>query len=393
MLDEQQPRPVAQHADGELSHDELRSDTPRDVPPLPDPERLACLLYTRGSSGRPRAAMLSHRALLANIEQVAAVEPKMMHGDDVVLCVLPLFHVYGLNAVLGGVIRHRAKLVLAERFDPQGTLDLIEDEACSVVPVAPPVFGYWRAIDGLEERLGPVRLILSGSAPLATEVIEEFSERTGIPIHQGYGLTEAAPVVTSTLRSTRLQTGSVGAALDGVEIRLVDEAGRPLVGDSQDDPGEIQIKGANLFSGYWPDGADGPDPEGWWSTGDIGFLDPSGDLFLVDRLKEMVIVSGFNVYPTEVEDVIRDAPGVEEAAVIGVEDDETGETVVAYVVGAGDPEALEAAVRERCAERLARFKRPRRIVVVDELPLTVTGKVQKGRLRSVERRRALGLIE
>ncbi len=379
--------------DGELAHDQLRSGTPRDIPPLPDPEKLACLLYTSGATGRPRAAMLSHRALLANIEQVAAVEPPMMHGDDVVLCVLPLFHVYGLNAVLGGVVRHRAKLVLAERFDPQGTLDLIEDEACSVVPVAPPVFGYWRAIDGLEERLGPVRLILSGSAPLATEVIEEFTERTGIPVHQGYGLTEAAPVVTSTLRSEKLQNGSVGAALDGVEIRLVDDHGRPLAGDAEDDPGQIQIKGANLFSGYWPDRTDGPDAEGWWSTGDIGFLDRTGDLFLVDRLKEMVIVSGFNVYPTEVEDVIRDVPGVQETAVIGVEDAETGEAVVAYVVAVGDRASVADAVRARCEERLARFKRPSRVEVVDELPLTVTGKVQKGRLRSVERRRTLGLID
>ena len=177
-----------------------------------------------------------------------------------------------------------------------------------------------------------MRLILSGSAPLSTVVIEEFTARTGIPIHQGYGLTEASPVVTSTLRSEKLQNGSVGAALDGVEIRLVDEAGRPLTGDAEDDPGEIQIKGANLFSGYWPEGADGPDAQGWWSTGDVGFLDPSGDLFLVDRLKEMVIVSGFNVYPTEVEDVIRDVPGVRETAVIGVEDPTSGEAVVAYVV-------------------------------------------------------------
>ena len=249
--------------------------------------------------------MLTHRALLANIEQVAAVEPPMIHGDDVVLGVLPLFHVYGLNAVLGVVMRHRAKLVLTGRFEPQGTLDLIEDEACSVVPVAPPVFAYWRDVDGLKERLGPVRLILSGSAPLSPELGAEFSELTGIPIHQGYGLTEASPVVTSTLCSKELQPGSVGAALPGIEIRLVDETGRPPEGE---DPGEIQIRGANLFSGYWPDGADGPDDDGWWSTGDVGFLDATGDLFLVDRLKELVIVSGFNVYPVEVEDVIREVP-------------------------------------------------------------------------------------
>ena len=252
----------------------------------------------------------------------------MMHGDDVVLCVLPLFHVYGLNAVLGGMLRHRAKLVLVERFDPHETLILIDDEACSVVPVAPPVFAYWQEEEHLEEHLGPVRLILCGSAPLSTELVERFTARTGIPVHQGYGLTEAAPVVTSTLCSAVPQLGSVGAALPGVEIRLVDESGHEPEGD---DPGEIQIRGENLFSGYWPDGDGGPDEDGWWSTGDVGFLDPAGDLFLVDRLKELVIVSGFNVYPTEVEDVIEEVDGVEDVAVIGVEDPLTGEAVVAYV--------------------------------------------------------------
>jgi len=375
----------------ERSYDHLRAERAHAVPPLQDPEKLAALLYTSGTSGRPRAAMLTHRALLANIDQVAAVDPPMIHGDDVVLAVLPLFHVYGLNAVLGVALHHRAKLVLAPRFDPQGTLDLIEDEACSVVPVAPPVFAYWRGLDHLRERLGPVRLMLSGSAPLSPELVEEFSELTGIPVHQGYGLTEAAPVVTSTLVSKQFQAGSVGAALPGVEIRLVDELGGPPEGE---DAGEISIRGANLFSGYWPDGSDGPDAEGWWSTGDVGFLDPSGDLFLVDRLKELVIVSGFNVYPVEVEEVIREVEGVTEAAVIGVEDELQGEAVVAYVVAPGrDPADVESAVRAHCETRLARFKQPSRVEVVGELPVGVTGKVQKGRLRGIERRRALGLLE
>jgi long-chain acyl-CoA synthetase len=375
----------------ERSYDHLRAERAHAIPPLQDPEKLAALLYTSGTSGRPRAAMLTHRALLANIDQVAAVDPPMIHGDDVVLAVLPLFHVYGLNAVLGVALHHRAKLVLAARFDPQGTLDLIEDEACSVIPVAPPVFAYWRGIDQLRERLGPVRLMLSGSAPLAPELMEEFTELTGIPIHQGYGLTEASPVVTSTLVSKQPQTGSVGAALPGVEIRLVDEFGGAPEGE---DAGEISIRGANLFSGYWPDGSDGPDAEGWWSTGDVGFLDPSGDLFLVDRLKELVIVSGFNVYPVEVEDVIREVEGVSEAAVIGVDDEQQGEAVVAYVVAPGrDAVEVESAVRAHCETRLARFKQPSRVEVVGELPVGVTGKVQKGRLRGIERRRALGLLE
>ncbi len=378
--------------EGEQAFAALRAVAPRPVPPLPDPEKLACLLYTSGTSGRPRAAMLTHRALIANIEQAAQVEPPMIHGDDVVLGVLPLFHVYGLNAVLGGVLRHRAKLVLVDHFDPQSTLDLIDDEAVSVVPVAPPVFAYWLPEDHLRERLGPVRLMLSGSAPLSADLIEKFADATGIAVHQGYGLTEASPIVTSTLCSRELQNGSVGAALPGIEIKLRDEFGHVPEGD---DPGEIWIRGENVFSGYWPDGNGGPDRDGWWGTGDVGFLDDSGDLFLVDRLKELVIVSGFNVYPVEVEDVIREVDVVSEAAVIGVEDPVTVEAVVAYVVPAdgADAGSVADAVREHCAVRLARFKQPSRIEVVDQLPLTVTGKVQKGRLRGMERRRALGLLE
>jgi long-chain acyl-CoA synthetase len=380
-------------AEDEVPYERLRTATPRPTPPLPDPEKLAALLYTSGTSGRPRAAMLSHRALLANLDQVARVEPPMIHGDDVVLGVLPLFHVYGLNAVLGGVLRHRARLVLVDRFDPRATLDIVEDQACTVLPVAPPVFTQWLAGDlgDLRERLGRVRLVLSGSAPLDPGVVEEFGRRTGLDVHQGYGLTEAAPVVTSTLCSERWQRGSVGAALPGIEIRLVDDRGRAPEGE---DPGEIEVRGDNLFSGYWPDRSGGPDQDGWWATGDVGLLDGTGDLFLVDRVKDLIIVSGFNVYPSEVEDVLREVAGVVEAAVVGAADPDTGEAVVAYVRAPGvDPQAVAADVRAHCAARLARFKQPSRVEVVDELPLTVTGKVRKGLLRGLERRRALGLLE
>ncbi|MET3961399.1 long-chain acyl-CoA synthetase [Marmoricola sp. OAE513] len=377
---------------GERSWDHLVMETGEVAPGETDPESVAVLLYTSGTSGRPRAAMLSHRALAANIAQAANVVPPMINGRDVVLGVLPLFHVYGLNAVLGQVLRQHARMVLVDGFDPEGSLDIIEDEAISVLPVAPPVFAYWMQVPGLEDRLGPVRTILSGSAPLAPELTRAFAERTGLTIQQGYGLTEASPVVTSTQCSAEPDPRSVGAPLPGIEVRLVDETG----GTPEDeDSGEIWVRGANLFSGYWPDGADGPDAEGWWATGDVGYLTDAGDLFLVDRLKELVIVSGFNVYPSEVEDVIREVAEVAEAAVIGAEDELTGEAVVAYVRPAHevDPDALVAAVRAHCEARLAGFKQPKTVHVVGELPLTVTGKVQKGRLRATERRRALGLLE
>jgi len=371
-------------APGERGWDQLIASSGSPVPARIDPESLAVLLYTSGTSGLPRAAMLSHRALLANVDQVAQVEPQMITGRDVVLGVLPLFHVYGLNAVLGQVLRQQARLVLVDGFDPEGSLDIIE--------VAPPVFAYWMQLPGLEDRLGPVRLVLSGSAPLDPQLTEAFTTRTRLAIHQGYGLTEAAPVVTSTLCSKDPSPRSVGAALPGIEIRLVDDNGRE---PRDEDGGEIHIRGDNLFSGYWPDGADGPDADGWWPTGDVGYLDPSGDLYLVDRVKELVIVSGFNVYPSEVEDVIAELPDVAEAAVIGVQDPVTGEAVVAYVkpTPAGASDNLEDVVRRHCQDRLARFKQPSVLHVVDELPYTPTGRVQKGRLRATERRRALGLLE
>jgi long-chain acyl-CoA synthetase len=382
-------------AEGEQSYDALRAAVAVPVPPLPDPEKLACLLYTSGTSGRPRAAMLTHRALVANIDQAAQVEPPMIHGDDVVLGVLPLFHVYGLNAVLGQVLLHGATLVIGPRFDPTDTLSLVAEGKVTVVPIAPPVIAAWLGLedDELRSRLTSVRLLLSGAAPLAEETVRTFERRTGIDVEQGYGLTEAAPIVTSTIGTPEHKPGSSGRAVPGVELKLVDDGGREV---HADDPGEILVRGANVFSGYWPDSDGGPGPDGWLATGDIGFLDHDGDLFLVDRLKELVIVSGFNVYPSEIEDVVSEVDGVGECAVIGVPEERTGEAVVAYVVptrGAEQTDAGELAerVRSHCETRLARFKVPSRIEVVGELPHSATGKVAKGRLRAGQARKAMGL--
>jgi long-chain acyl-CoA synthetase len=378
---------------GEQSYAELTASGGSPTPSPQDPETLAVLLYTAGTSGRPRAAMLPHRALLANVEQAAALTPPPLTGDDRVLGVLPLFHVYGLNAVLGQALRQRACVVLAERFDAERILDLIARERVTNVPVAPPVLAVWAAREDIRDRLAGVRMVLSGASPLSVEVVRRFEESTGLTVHQGYGMTEASPVVATTLGSAgRPKPGSVGRALPGVEIRVVDGQGRDT---EDDDPGEIWVRGANLFLGYWPDGDGAPGRQGWYATGDVGFLDGDGDLFLVDRLQEIVIVSGFNVYPVEIEEAIGEVEGVEEVAVVGVADDDGIEQVVAYVVA--DPDAwipaerLADDVRAHCERRLAPFKRPREVRVVDELPHSVSGKVAKGRLRDSARRRAMGL--
>ncbi|WP_370616409.1 AMP-binding protein [Mumia qirimensis] len=391
---------VAGAADGTETSGSVRSFAdilqvspgPRGLPPAPqDPEATALLMSTSGTSTEQRIVVLSHRALLANLDQVAAIDPPAIRPDDVVVVMLPLFHVFALSAVLIQAVRQGATSVLVDRFDPQSTLDVVARERVTVVPVAPPVVVAWSGRPGVQAALADVRVVLSGAAPIEPDLVEEFSTTAGHQLQQGYGLTEAAPVVTTTLgRPTK--PGSVGAPVAGLELRLVDKDGA----DSElGDPGEIWLRGPNLLSGFWPDGAGGPDEDGWFATGDIGILDADGDLTLVDRLRELVIVSGFNVFPREVEEVLADAPGIAEVAVVGVEDRETGEAVRAYVVpsrGVDDPEAFAEGLREFARGRLARFKVPREIVVADSLPHTTTGEISKSRLRAAEARRGvLGL--
>ncbi|CAA9351436.1 MAG: Long-chain-fatty-acid--CoA ligase [uncultured Frankineae bacterium] len=341
-------------------------------------EELAVLLYTSGTSGRPKGAMLPHRALLANLDQTARIEPPVMTADDVVLLVLPLFHVYGLNAVLGALALHGATGVLVERFDPVDTLAELRRSGVTNVVGAPPMYVAWSMLPDLAAAFTGVRLALSGAAPLPPSVLRRVREATGRDVFEGYGLTETAPVLTSTLMSERVQPGSIGRPVPGVELRLVDERGRPV---EEGDPGEIVVRGPNVFAGYWPDGADGPDADGWFATGDVAYLDADGDLHLVDRRQELVLVSGFNVYPREVEDVLVTHPEVQEAAVIGVPHPYTGEAVKALVVRTPGSRLTAADVVAHAARSLARFKCPTAVEFVPELPHGATGKVRKGRLR------------
>lgn len=359
---------------------ELEGDAPL-VPPI-DPETLAVLLYTSGTSGDPRAAMLTHRALIANVQNLSQLGEDRMGPEDVVLGVLPMFHAFGLNAVLGWAVATGAALVVEQRFDPGQTLELVERYGVTRLPLAPPALHALLTRTDLRTALQRVKVVLTGASTLDRALADRFEQASGLHVHQGYGLTEASPGVTTTLGETEPKPGSVGRALPNVELRIADEQGEDVEGD---DPGEILIRGGNLFSGYWPDGVDGPGEDGWYRTGDVGFLDPDGDLFLVDRLRELVIVSGFNVFPSEVEDVLVGAPGVREAAVIGVPSEETGEAVKAFVVPLPDASVDVATVREYAESRLARFKCPVEIEVVDQLPHSVTGKVAKGRLRGGDR--------
>jgi long-chain acyl-CoA synthetase len=341
-------------------------------------EDIALLLYTSGTTGRPRGAMLSHRALLANLDQLVAIDPPVVDPDDRVLLVLPMFHVYGLNTGLGMVARTGSTGVLAQRFDPVETLQLVRDQRVSCIVGAPPMYLSWSMLPHLGDSLSSVRLLLSGAAPLPPSVLATVLEATGKHIFEGYGLTETAPVLTTTLCSPVPKPGSVGRPVPRLALRILNDAEDEV---DEDDPGELIVKGDNLFSGYWPDGADGPDEDGWFRTGDIAYADADGDLFLVDRTRELILVSGFNVYPREVEDVLLDHDAVEEVAVVGIPHPYTGETVKALVVLRPGATADAEALIDHAAARLARFKCPTVIEFVAELPHSQAGKVAKGRLR------------
>jgi len=364
---------------GSAEWDKTAAATPWSEPAASADADLAVLLYTSGTTGLPKGAMLSHGALLANLEQLARIDPPVVATDDVVLLVLPLFHVYGLNAGLGMLVRAGATGVLADRFDPVDTLSLVREHDVTNIVGAPPMYVAWSLLPDLRDAFSSVRLAVSGAAPLPAAVLTRFADVTGHEIYEGYGLTETAPVLTTTLCSRVPKPGSIGRPIPGVELRLLDDSGDDA---DEDDPGEVVVRGPNVFAGYWPDGNGGPNPSGWFHTGDVAYADADGDLFLVDRIRELILVSGFNVYPREVEDVIAAHPDVAEVAVVGVPHPYTGETVRAFVVPREGAEVDADSVIDFAAKRLARFKCPTSIEIVSELPHSTTGKVAKGKLRS-----------
>jgi long-chain acyl-CoA synthetase len=377
--------------------DRPNAGVPAPVAPTTGGEDLAVLLYTSGTSGTPKGVMLSHRALLANQIQLAAIDPPPMSPDDVMLITLPLFHSYGLNTGLGAVAYHGACGVLVERFDPTHTLTQVVRHKVTVVVGVPPMFVAWSLMgDEVARAFAGVRLAASGAAPLDQATARRFTELTGRPVHEGYGLTETAPVLTSTFGLADPKAGSIGRPLPEVEIKLIDAAGERVRGYPADDdfddetagspgtdPGEIVARGPNLFSGYWPDGAGGPDADGWWATGDVAYADADGDLFLVDRIGELIIVNGFNVYPKEIELVLRAHPAISDAAVVGVAHPYTGRSVKAYVVRAAGAGVTAEEVIAYSEQNLARFKCPTAVEFVAQLPRSATGKVRKSELERI----------
>ena len=350
--------------------------------PSVDDDDLAVLAYTSGTTGRPKGAMLSHGNLVANIEQQQSVPTDHVREDDVLLITLPLFHIFGLNVPLGLLVKNVATGVLLERFEPVSSLRTIEAERVTILFGAPPMYLAWVATPGADQYdLSSIRLAISGAAPIPVSAIATFSDMFGVEIDEGYGLTETAPTLTSNRMAPRPKRGTVGKPLPGIEMRIVDENGNDVeIGD----PGEIVVKGPNVFRGYWQreDETEKVFRDGWFHTGDVAVQDEEGFIQLVDRMRDLVIVSGFNVYPSEVEDALLHNPKIKDAAVIGVPHEYRGETLKAYVVLSPGEDAQEDEIIADVRTRLARFKCPESVEIVDELPYLLSGKVLRRALRT-----------
>jgi long-chain acyl-CoA synthetase len=359
--------------DESVSFASLLDAAPVDVVEVDD-DHLAVLMFTSGTAGSPRAAMLSHGNLLSNLAQGESATARI-DRDDIVYGVLPLFHIFGLNVVLGLSLSRGATVVLVQRFDPSTALDTIRERQVTVVPGAPPLWlAFSHFDDAAADSFASVRLALTGAAKMPEEAMRRLFQRFGLELSEGYGLTEASPVVTSSAGMPS-KYGSVGKVLRGIEVRLVDDSGDDAL---DGDPGEIWVRGPNVFLGYLDD----PEQtarvltaDGWLRTGDIATVDADGYLYLVDRAKDLIIVSGFNVYPAEVEDVLAEHPGVAEVGVVGVSHPHSGEAVKAFVVPRPGCLLDEDQLIAWCTDHLARYKCPTKILLVDELPRNLSGKL------------------
>ena len=352
------------------------------------PDDTAVLQYTGGTTGVPKGAVLSHRALVANELQSRAWDPQLVEGRERSVTVMPLFHVYGLTVLMCRSVATGGALVLIPKFDLEHVLRSLQAHRPRSFAGAPRIYVAAAAAPDLARYdLRSVEVFQSGSAPLPVEVQERFESMAGGGrVLEGYGLTEAAPVTHTTPRRGQRKLGSIGVPIPDVDAKIVDlETGtRDLpVGEA----GELIVRGPNLMDGYYerPDETALVLRDGWLYTGDVASMDEDGYFFIVDRKKELIIVSGYNVYPREVEDVLYAHPAVLEAAAIGVADPERGEVVKAFVVLRAGAAATADELRRHCAASLARFKVPAEIEFRSDLPKSAVGKVLRRALADEER--------
>ncbi|MCZ2839372.1 long-chain-fatty-acid--CoA ligase [Modestobacter sp. VKM Ac-2985] len=370
-------------APGTTSWDAVVAEAPPldEAHPGPAHEDVALLQYTGGTTGSPKAAVLTHRNLVANVTQSLAWVPQLRAGEEVLYGVLPMFHAYGVLLCLAAAVRLGAVLVLFPRFDVDQVLAAAKKRPPTFFPGVPPM--YQRLAAAAEERgvdLSGTRVAISGAMPLPLKTAQLWERVTGGLVVEGYGMTEASPIVIGNPVGPTRRPGTVGLPFPSTRMRVVDPED-PTVDRAPGERGELLVQGPQVFSGYW----NRPEetaavllPGGWLRTGDVVEVDDDGFVRIVDRIKELIITGGFNVYPSEVEEVLKAVDGITDAAVVGLPGT-NGEDVVAAVVLEGELD-LDA-VRESIRASLAGYKVPRRIVAVEDLPRSQIGKVLRREVR------------
>lgn len=354
----------------------LMADAPDFAPPAklePVPYRDPALyLYTSGTTGKPKGVVLSHSNLATNVESCQLAGE--FDQRDSFLCLLPFFHTYAITGTILLPLLQGSKMVLVDRFQPTKVMKLIEDHAISVFLAIPSMYRVLAHSEG-DFKLDSVRFPISGGEPLPLAVAEAFEKRFGVPIFEGYGQTEASPVITLNVPAKR-KSGTVGPALPGVEIAIWDEQKSPV---GTDVIGEIMVRGPNVMQGYYnlPDETAKTITREWLHTGDLGKMDSEGFVTITGRKKDLIISAGENIYPREIEDVLAQHPKVKEVAVIGVKDEVRGEVPKAFVIAREGMTVDEKELRHFCRENLAGYKVPKHFAVVPDLPRTPTGKVLK----------------
>ncbi len=352
--------------------------------PRPATGDVALLQYTGGTTGRPKAAVLTHRNLRSNAAQGRAWMPGLVDGREVVYAVLPLFHAYGLTLCLTFSMSIGATLVLMPRFDVDMVLEAMGRRPATFLPAVPPV--YERLAAAARERdvdLTSIRYAISGAMSLPAAVAELWESVTRGLLVEGYGMTETSPVALGNPAGDARRIGAIGVPFPSTEVRVVDrhDPSREL---PQGEAGELLLRGPQVFGGYWERPAETAEvvlADGWIRTGDVVVMDEDGFFTIVDRIKELIITGGFNVYPSEVEHALRELPQITDAAVVGLPSEHGDEDVVAVVVLAPGATLDEAAVRAGCREHVAAYKVPRRVFEVDELPVSIIGKVLRRQVR------------
>jgi long-chain acyl-CoA synthetase len=364
-------------------------DAAQGLPALPTPQTLATLQYTGGTTGRPKGVNLSHQSIATNIAQREALLPSRKSGERI-LCVTPLFHSYATAMALHLAVYCSGTLVILPKYSAEATLHALENERITIFPGSPTIFvGLMAHPAFLKTNFSALRVCYSGSAALRAATLAQWENSVHCKIYEGYGQTEAGPILTYNSTHRIAKAGSVGVALPHTTIEIVDlETGQAalVAGES----GEVRARGPQIMIGYRnaPEETAKALRDGWLYTGDIGAIEIDGTLSIRGRKKEMIIVAGYNVFPREVEDVLLCCPGVEEAAVVGIPDSYRGESVRAFVVPAEGANLDPAVLLAHCAQNLTRYKVPASIEVKSELPKTTVGKIDKNVLRVVAERAA-----